>query len=280
MKFLFYSVVLATFCYACSPKISSTITNKQPALGEDEFVLVLQKEDNFNNDGIEIGRIRSGDNGMSSGCTYYEVIGKLRQLARSNGANLIKITEHKSPDQWSTCDRLSAKIYKVPNFRIHEKEIEWTEERKLIWEDFKGMPKTALYPNAAALTYCGFAVQTATVTMFSKPRIFTVNTFTTNLSWVLPGQKDRTDLLEHEQGHFDLSEIYTRKLREQLEERKMTSFNLTTEANTIFKDVYAQYLDRQELYEKETQNGLYPIKQHEWTRVIGMELRSLRRFIH
>ncbi len=217
MKFLFYSVIFTTLISSCSPKIGSSISNKQPALANNEFVLVLQKEDSFNNDGIEIGSIKSGDNGFSSGCTYYEVIDKLKQIARDNGANLIKITEHKTPDQWSTCERLKAKIYKVPNFKTHEKEIEWTANRKLTWEDFKGNPKTFTNSNTAAETYCGFGFQTNRVTMFKNAKIFTLNSFNTNLSWIRPDQKNSADLLEHEQGHFDLCEVYTRQLRKKLE---------------------------------------------------------------
>ncbi len=278
MRSLFSFLILTVVIHSCSPKIGSTIINKQPTLIGNEFVLVLQKEDSFNNDGIEIGSIRSGDNGFSSGCTYYEVIDKLKQIARDNGANLIKITEHKSPDNWSTCVRLKAKIYKVPNFRIHEKEIEWTADRKLTWEDFKGNPKTYTNSNTAAQTYCGFGFQTNRVTMFTNAKIFTSNSFNTNLSWVRSDQKNNAGLLEHEQGHFDLCEVYTRQLRKQLEEKKLTVFNLNTDANVIFKAVSALYLDRQEQYERETNYGLDRQKQIEWTKLIALELNELDYF--
>ena len=275
MKFLFYSFILITLISSCSPNIGSAISNKQPALINNEYILVLQKEDSFNNDSIEIGSIKSGDNGFSSNCTYYEIIDRLKQIARHNGANLIKITEHKTADQWSTCERLQAKIYKVPNFRVHEKEIEWTANRKLSWEDFKGTPKTASNLNTAAQTYCGFGFQTNRVTMFNKAKIFTLNTFNTHLSWVRPDQKNRADLLEHEQGHFDLCEIYTRQLRKRLEDKKLTAFNLNTDANVIFKEIYASYLERQEQYEKETEYGLDRQKQMEWTITINKEINQL-----
>lgn len=278
MKQLFYFALLTTFIYSCSPKIGSTISSKQTALSETDFVLVLQQQDDFNNDGIEVGSIKSGDNGLSTNCTYYEVIDKLKNLARQNGANVIKITEHKSPDRWSSCERLTAKIYKVPDFRKHEKEIEWTANRKLTWEDFKGNPKSISNSNTAAQTYCGFGFQTNYVTVLTKTKIFVTTTFTCNLSWVKPDQKDRVDLLEHEQGHFDLCEAYARQLRKKLQEKKLTVFNLNTDANIIFKDVYALYLDRQELYEKETNYGLNRQKQIEWTKTINSELVELSGF--
>ncbi|WP_462250002.1 DUF922 domain-containing protein [Ferruginibacter sp.] len=278
MKFLIYLITLTTLFFSCSPKIGSTISNKQPALADSEFVLILQKEDSFINDGIEIGNIKSNDYGFSSNCTYYEVIETLKKLARDYGANLIKITDRKSPDQWSTCERLKAKIYKVLNFRVHEKEIEWTASRKLTWEDFKGSPKTISNSNTAAQTFCGFGFQTNNVTMFNKAKIFTTTSFTTNLSWVRPDQKNRLDLLEHEQGHFDLCEVYARQLRKTLEEKKLTAFNLNTDANVIFKNVSKSYLERQELYESETQYGTDRKKQIEWTKLIASELNELSSF--
>jgi hypothetical protein len=278
MKRLFYFALLTTFTYSCSPKIGSTISSKQTPLSDTDFVLVLQQQDDFKNDGIEVGTIKSGDNGLSTNCSYYEVIDKLKNLARQNGVNVIKITEHKSPDRWSSCERLTAKIYKVPDFRKHEKEIEWTANRKLTWEDFKGTAKSISNTNSAAQTYCGFGFQTNYVTILTKTKIFVSTTFTCNLSWVRPDQKDRADLLEHEQGHFDLCEVYARQLRRKLQEKKLTVFNLNTDANIIFKDVYALYLDRQELYEKETNYGLNRKKQIEWTKTIASELNELSSF--
>ncbi len=57
----------------------------------------------------------------------------------------------------------------------------------------------------------------------------------------------RPEVLEHEQGHFDLCEIYTRKRRWRLEEQDLTMYNLGNEAGTILKDVMADYFNRQEL---------------------------------
>jgi hypothetical protein len=278
MERLFYLAILTTFIYSCSPKIGSTITSKQPPLPDTAFVLVLQEQDDFINDGIEIGTIKSGDNGLSNNCSYFEVLDKLKLITRQSGANVIKITEQKSPDNWSSCVRLKATIYKVPNFRIHEKEIYWTADRKLSWEDFKGSPKTISNTNTAAQTYCGFGFQTNQVSTLTKTKIFTTNIFTCNLSWVREDQKSRIDLLEHEQGHFDLCEVYSRQLRKKLIEKKLTVYNINTDANIIFKSVYALYLDRQELYEKETNYGLDRQKQIEWTKKIENEIKDLSSF--
>lgn len=98
--------------------------------------------------------------------------------------------------------------------------------------------------NIAAQTYCSFGFQTNYVTIVSKTKIFILNTFTCNLSWVRPDQKDRLDLLEHEQVHFDISEVYRRRLRERFEKKKLNVFNISSNTEILFKDVFALYLER------------------------------------
>lgn len=275
MKTTIAWVLFAISFYSCSPKFGSAIQSKQPLLPQDEYILVLQREDVFVNDGIEVGTISVGDNGFSVNCTYNEVIGRLKEVARQNGANLIKIIEQKSPDAWNTCERIKAKIYKVPNFRVHEREIEWTATRRLTWEDFKGKPKIISNTNVAAQTYCGFSLESNRVTVFKKVKIFIKNTFDCNLSWVRQDQMSRDDLLEHEQVHFDLSQVYARHLRKNLVEKNLTVNNLTTGTNSVFKDVYNAYLERQEMFETETNYGLDREKQKLWAKKIVEELTEL-----
>jgi len=275
MKKILLFALLSAMVESCAPKFSSTINTKQPPLAQTDYVLVLQREDQFTNDGIEIGTISAGDNGFSVNCSYNEVLARLKDLARQNGANLIKITEQIDPNAWSTCVRLTAKIYKVPNFRLHEKQIEWSANRRLTWDDFKGMPKTMSNTNSAAQTYCGFSFETNRVTAFKKVKIFTKNSFDCYLSWVRPDQMTRLDLLEHEQVHFDLSEVYARRLRKNLVEMNLTLNNLTTGADVVFKAVSKEYLERQELYEAETRYGLDKEVQHMWTKEVVNEIEEL-----
>lgn len=268
MKRLIFLIIFPII--SCSPKIGSSIMSNQKKLNGSENILVLQFGDEQKIDGIKIGEIKSTDSGFSSNCSYNEIIIPLKKLARQSGANIIKITKHKTPDNWSTCDRIKADIYKVENYKKYEREIEWNKNRKLTWEDFKGKPITN--SNVGALTYCGFGFQSNRVTLFKSAKIFVKNTFNCDLSWVRPDQIKRKELLEHEQGHFDLSEIYARLLRTKLNERKLTIANLNTEGNLIFTEVYKSYLDKQEQYEKETEYGLNRTEQQRWNTYIIQQI--------
>lgn len=263
---------------SCAPKLRSVISNPQDPLEGNRFILVLGIQDSFENDGIKIGTIKASDNGFSTNCSYFEVLNDLKKIARENGANLMKITEHKAPNLQSTCDRIKADIFRVPDFRKHEQEIRWSSNRKLTWEDFKGKSKPVSNNSVGAQSYCGFGFQSNYVTLFSKAKMFVKTTFDCNLSWVREDQKYREELLEHEQFHFNLSEIYARRLRKRFSTSQLNVGNINSEAQTIFKQVYANYLDRQELYDSETNHGLDEDKHKEWQLMIEKELLKLKEF--
>jgi len=277
MKPNFSIILLSALIIACSSKIGSNITSRQTPLAENEVVLVIDESEVFNNNGIKIGTIKSSDNGFSTNCGYDETIESLKKECRQNGGNIIKITKHKSPDQWSSCDRIEAEIYKVPDYRIYEKEIEWSEDRKLTWNDFKKNTKD-IYSPFGAETNCGFGFKSNSVKIFSKTKIFVKNIFNCNLSWVYPKNKNNSKLLDHEQLHFDLCEVYSRQLRKKLTEKKSNYFNLIKDSNEIFNETYALYNDRQKIYDEESKHGTDSIAQKRWKKDIENELTELKAY--
>lgn len=264
--FLFLSIV------SCSPKFGTSIINSQQKLNNTDHVLVLQFGDEQKIDGIKVGKISSTDQGFSMNCSYNEIIEPLKELARQNGANIIKIIEHKTSDIWSSCERIKADMYKVKDYKKYEREIEWSKNRKLTWEDFKGTVKPLANENEAALTYCGFSFQSNRVTSFKNAKLFVKNTFYCDSSWVRPNQIGEKYLLEHEQGHFDLTEVYTRILRKKLNEKKLTIANMQEETDFIFNEVSKSYLDKQEEYDTKTEHGLNKKQQGIWNSYIIQQI--------
>ncbi len=93
--------------------------------------------------------------------------------------------------------------------------IAWDVSRKLAWEDFKGKPfKTAW---AAATTASGISYEyTGRETKGGYELEFSVGAyFYPEKSWYQPHLCDAL-VLSHEQLHFDISELFARKLRKQL----------------------------------------------------------------
>ncbi|SEW35636.1 hypothetical protein SAMN05428988_4367 [Chitinophaga sp. YR573] len=258
-QFLYAFVVICL--YSCSPKLQSGITTNRPPLADSAFILVLDQGDRFHFRD-EIGTINSFDNGA---CTYDEAIDKLKQIARSKGANLVKIIEYKKPDYKNNCDRITAKIYKVDNVKSYETKFEWSSTRKLTWDDFKGTPKPNRDTNIAATTSCRLGLR-----VDPGANVIVTNEFICYQSSARPTQK-KPALLVHEQLHFDLCEIYARKLRKELAEAHLNAQN--TEA--AFLKMHTLYKERQDLYDEQTNHGLNPEPQALWEHNVAAELTAL-----
>lgn len=145
--------------------------------------------------------------------------------------------------------------------------ILWNENRKLVWEDFKCKPPK--HTNFAAITSINFSFDYNT-----KGEISIVNSVDKTKSWSI--KKLQTDyLLGHEQCHFDISEIYARKIRKEFSLTK----NLTSKlAISIFKKYIKKYNSEQYLYDKETNHSKNKSKQIYWQNKVSKSLKDLDKF--
>jgi hypothetical protein len=148
-------------------------------------------------------------------------------------------------------------------------EFQWAEHGRLSWNDFRG-PVRPQDDETAAATHCGMGFKTVTGND-GKPQVVVYNKFYTNKSWVRSDAK-LDEILGHEQGHFDLCELYTRKLR-----KRMANFNFSAKnASDVLYDLYFQvnteYERRQQAYEDETTHGINTPVQQKWQRNIAKEL--------
>ncbi|WP_179345245.1 DUF922 domain-containing protein [Winogradskyella ursingii] len=269
MKKISLYFLLLSVVWSCSPKLRSTIEKSYPPLSDNALIIVLDIADDQTIIGEEIGTIEAKDGGLAVNCTYYENLLNVKSAAREAGANLVKIIAHKTPDNWSTCHRLKARIYKVANPKNYESKIEWSLDRKLTWDDFKGQPDLATYPNALALTNSGFGYESG-VSMFKEGKVFVQSVFNTNYSWVIPEGRNEY-VLRHEQIHFDITEIYSRKLRKELYDANATSSDIL-KTKQIFDRIFNEMELRQLRYDQETQRGDKKETQEHWEAVVELEL--------
>lgn len=275
MNFKFYINYLITLAlFSCAPKMHSSIILERHPLTEQAYVLVLEENDKFPKEGEEVGIIKSTDNGFSTRCSYHEILDEFKEFARIHGANTVKITALKKPDIWSTCYRVTAKMYWLPEFSKYERFINWHPVRKLEWSDFKGVPKTASQRDVGAQTYCGIQYHSIIPNLISKPKIFVSTIFDCYASWVRNDQKDRTDLLAHERYHFNLCEVYARKLRYKFAIANFKLSDFRFEAEKIYQNTYKEYLSRQHEYDTQTRHGMNHFAQKQWQDTIDRELAS------
>jgi len=151
-------------------------------------------------------------------------------------------------------------------------EFQWKDHGKLSWDDFRG-PVHAANDESAAATHCGIGFRINPADQGSKPEVQVYNTFYVNKSWVRSDAKIQS-ILDHEQGHFDLCEIYTRMLKARMNSFDFNAPNVKNALMNIFNEVNDAYEVRQQQYESETVHGTDFPEQRKWQRAIIQELGS------
>ncbi len=82
------------------------------------------------------------------------------------------------------------------------------------------------------------------------------------------------DVLEHEQGHWNICGLYTRKMQDLFDNTLITGATLHSKVQSIYNEVSRDYLARQDAYERETAHGTIADAQHRWTKQINEELAT------
>lgn len=81
------------------------------AMAQEADVAVIEKAEPAPQGAKMLGKIKIGDGVFKTDCSYETVVGEAKEKARKAGANIVKITEVKEPDGWSSCYRIKADIY-------------------------------------------------------------------------------------------------------------------------------------------------------------------------
>lgn len=154
-----------------------------------------------------------------------------------------------------------------------DEELPWSADKKLTWNDFKSAPDYS-HPYAA-ITFSGMSygfsadVVNGEVSVNYKVNCF----FVANKSWVKRRYKGDKELLKHEQLHFDITELYTRKFRGELSEMTFTD-NVKAEIKAIYKRITKEKVSFQEKYDLETDHSKNEAAQKMWQLKIESELQN------
>jgi len=95
-------------------------------------------------------------------------------------------------------------------------------------------------------------------------------------SWTrYPNLKKPEEALEHEKKHFELTEVYARKLRKLVSNSRYTSTRFKEEINKQFTDLVTQHRAEQVRYDHETNHSIDSHQQAKWNARIDEQLESL-----
>lgn len=151
--------------------------------------------------------------------------------------------------------------------------LEWKEDHKLKWSDFKGKVPTGVKYKAMTHSRIGLDAD-----FEDGAFIVDVNTyFIRNKSW--SKNRGSESLLGHEQLHFDITELIARKIRKAYSEYNATEVQKTGDfLQTTYDHYYGPVWDSYELYDEETNHGINKLEQAEWAQKIQDELDELSEY--
>jgi len=82
----------------------------------------------------------------------------------------------------------------------------------------------------------------------------------------------------HEQGHFDIAELFARKLRKAFAEYKFNAQTVGKDIDKLFILNKQERTERDVLYDKETNHSQNKQQQVLWNKKIKSELDNLKKF--
>jgi len=161
---------------------------------------------------------------------------------------------------------------------VSAQNIFWSEDKKLVWDNFKSKTNNLGGATVVAYTHCGWEFSATTSSDPKVPVKINIQTvFNENRSWKDP-KRINDHVLLHEQKHFDIAEIHARKLRKEVSEKIKT----TADYNRFFKTIYArissEYKNYQADYDRVTEHGMNKEKQAEYNVLISEELENLKNY--
>lgn len=142
-----------------------------------------------------------------------------------------------------------------------EEMLDWSYDRPLTWEDYKGRPDPESDAAASTTTYLAIEYNMKGSTFSYKVH----SRFSCDKSWGL----HKTDyILAHEQGHFDIAEVYARILHKKMSEYRFDKRTYQKDLKKIYEEVVEAKEEMQEKYDKETNHSIYKANQADWLTLI------------
>jgi hypothetical protein len=151
--------------------------------------------------------------------------------------------------------------------------IAWQEDYRLKYNDFKGRPPgKAERGQKVAVTSSVVSLKTSSMDK-NIPDFEVFNYFEKKGSWIISKTED---VLIHEQLHFDISEIFARKIRRELKKLQEHNERDTDKYYQVFDKLLNELNDYQNQYDSEVYFNVE--KQKDWIDKVANELKALEAF--
>jgi len=153
-----------------------------------------------------------------------------------------------------------------------EEKIIWNEDRKLTWADFKGTPSGPHDFVASTNSGVSFSFSYKERNGVGTVDYTVLSNFYPALSWYRP-DKVSTYILEHEQMHFDISELCARKLRKGLADVPRDR-NFKENSESVYQQSEAERRQLQTRYDTESDHSNNREEEYKWRTYIAEQLEA------
>jgi hypothetical protein len=258
-------VLLVVLFTSCNPKVVVQNFSKNELNNISEFVVINDTLIKCDECTTSLGKISVKDGGFTLYCEYETVLKLAVDEAKKMGGNCLYITKHLKPTQMgSSCHRIESEVYYVKNPDKYFSKIEWKLDRKLKIRDFRAdtinRPFTAA--TSSSFEYKIWPKNHNSFYLEVKTLFFCDNSYF---------KRTYSDeyVLEHEQLHFDISEIFARKLFKEL--AFYTYSQLIDKHQKIAEQINKELIIKQDEYDSEVYKDSE--KQIKWNNWVNEQLK-------
>ena len=150
--------------------------------------------------------------------------------------------------------------------------LAWSETDKLTWKDFRGMVLANQDYAASSSTGISFSY-----TVKGNDDDFDLDYLVTCHFYPEDSWYNRSlaspYILQHEQTHFDISELHARILRKLISEASFSK-RIKIEIKAIYKEVERQRVSMQERFDLETEHSIKREDEYLWENFIANKLKE------
>ncbi|MBN8680438.1 MAG: hypothetical protein J0M29_19590 [Chitinophagales bacterium] len=265
---------LALLFSACAPQMeltkSPTLSKYPPVEPYEAFALL--PDSNLLQNKVYLGDIIIRDAGFTMDCDFETVVQLAAEKSRKLGGNCFVLTKHKKPGLSSSCHQIRGKVYHIDNAPQFEKTILWHPNRPLTIENFRGPTENRPFQ---AVTAYQIQTKVKDYTLGGKTTISVETRFICDDSYFKKSEND-AQVLQHEQLHFDIAEIYGRKFRKAISEQA-TNYNLyRAKYEALIAAFRKELILKQDEYDSEVYKD--PSLQAKWNTWVQTELAQFQDF--
>ena len=174
---------------------------------------------------------------------------------------------------------LTFSFYSVALFSQETSGIEYSLAGVFNWDMFRGKINqrhiAEMGPNTGAVTVSSLSYKTIHI-QGKTIKIKISAEFNPLESWTrYPKLEHPEEALNHEKRHFDICEIYARKIRQVVSQAHLNTWNFNGELDFLFKKLVKEYHAEQARYDRETNHSMDAAQQKKWNTAIDAQLKTL-----